>query len=333
MSIDIFISSWYIPMQLTLWELYIIKTLVSEWYNNSEIGRKISRHRSVLTRLFQSYDRDSFDPELVLQERNDTKQKNSESYCRIHPWGKLAQYIDTKIRSGLSPEQIAGTWTKNTGERLSKDTVYAFVYEEAPELIKIYFRRKGKKYRNRKQEKLNEKYQIQERRMIDVRPKEIEERKRVWDWEWDTIIWKDHKWAILTLVERKTWYLMAHKLEQGKNAEWVTSVIQRLWEAMPLEKRKTLTLDNGREFADHKMLEYFTNTTVYFAHPYHSWERGTSENTNWLLREYIPKKTDFSTITQEQLDIFVEKINSRPRKRLWYFTPYEMFHQTCCVSV
>lgn len=320
-------------MQLTLWELYTIKTLVSEWYNDSAIAWKIGRNRSVLTRLFQKHDRDTLDPEGVIKQRTEIKRKNSLAYCRIHSWGKLAKYIDTKIRYGLSPDQVAGNWVKDTGERLSKDTVYTFIYEQSPELVKIYLRRKGKKYRNRKQEKLNGKYQIQERRMIDERPKEIEERKRVWDWEWDTIIWKDRSGAILTLVERKTWYLMAYKLSQGKNAEWVTNAIRKLWSTTPQEKRRTLTFDNGREFADHKMLEYFTKTMVYFAHPYHSWERGTNENTNWLLREYIPKKTDFSTITQEQLDIFVEKINSRPRKRLRYFTPHEMFHQVCCVSV
>jgi IS30 family transposase len=126
---------------------------------------------------------------------------------------------------------------------------------------------------------------------------------------------------------------MAYKLDQGKNARWVTDAIQLLWNTTPLYKRQTLTFDNGREFADHKILEYFTKTMIYFAHPYHSWERWTNENTNGLLREYIPKKTDFSTVTQEQLNIFVEKINSRPRKRLWYFTPYEMFHKNCCVSV
>ncbi len=325
-------------MQLTLGELFVIKAFVSEGYIDSEIARKVGRNRSILTRLFQKYDRDTFDPEKVIRDRTERKKIRSLAYCRIHPWGELAGYIDTKIRDGLSPDQVAGSWIKYQQEKgiiekLSKDTVYAFVYEQMPELIKIYFRRKGKKYRDRKQEKVVWKYQIQERRMIDERPKEIEERARIGDWEGDTIIWKDRRWAILTLVERKTGYLMAHKLEQGKNAEWVTSAVEKLWSSMPHEKRKTLTVDNGREFADHKMLEYSTKTIIYFAHPYHSWERGTNENTNGLLREYIPKKTNFSTITQEQLDIFVEKINSRPRKRLWYFTPNEMFHQVCCVSV
>lgn len=320
-------------MQLTLWELYTIKTLISEWYSDSEISWKIDRNRSILSRLFKVYDRDTFAPEAIILNRSKTKQKNSLSYCRIHPWGELATYIDIQIRDGLSPEQVAGSWKKDKGEKLSKDTVYTFIYEQAPELIKLYLRRKGKKYRNRKQEQIQWKYQIGERRMIDDRPKEIETRENIGDWEWDTIIGKAHKWAILTLVERKSWYLMAYKLEQGKNAIWVTSAIQKLWCSTPLEKRKTLTFDNGREFADHKMLEYFTKTTVYFAHPYHSWERWINENTNWLLREYIPKKTDFDTITQEQLDIYVKKINSRPRKRLNYFTPDEMFHEVCCVSV
>jgi IS30 family transposase len=320
-------------MQLNIWELYTIKTLISEWYNDSEISIKINRNRSVLSRLFKSHDRNNFIPEEVIKERVRIKKWNSERYCRIHPWGDLAKFVDIQIREWLSPEQVAGKWTKDKWEKISKDTIYTFIYEEAPELIKLYLRRKWKKYRNRKQEKINSKYQIWERRLIDDRPKEIEKRERVWDWEWDTIIWKDHKWAILTLVERKTWYLLAYKLEQWKNAIWVTSAIQKLWNSTPLEKRMTLTFDNWREFAGHKMLEYFTKTTIYFAHPYHSRERWTNENTNWLLREYIPKKTDFDTITQEELDIFVKKINSRPRKRLWYFTPYEMFHQVCCVSV
>lgn len=199
-------------MHLSLWELYTIKTLVSEWYKNSLIARKIDRNRSVLTRLFQKYDRDTFDPEYVIHERTETKKNNSLSYYRIHPWWELASYVDTQIRDWLSPEQVAGSWIKQQeekwmSEKLSKDTVYLFVYEQSLELIKLYLRRKGKKYRNRKQDKISSKYQIQERRMIDDRPKEIEERKRVGDREWDTIIRKAHKWAILTLVERKTQYL------------------------------------------------------------------------------------------------------------------------------
>ena len=118
-------------MQLTLWELYTIKTLISEWYSNSEIGRKIYRNKSVLCRLFKTCDRSTFVPEEIILNRSKTKQKNSLAYCRIRPWGELAKYIDTQIRDGLSPQQVAGSWTNKTGERLSKDTVYTFVYEEA----------------------------------------------------------------------------------------------------------------------------------------------------------------------------------------------------------
>lgn len=319
-------------MQLQLWELYTIKTLVSEGYLDNAISAKIHRNKSVISRLFQKYDRTSFVPEEVLDNRSAIKKENSQHHNRIEAWGELETFIITQIQERLSPEQIAWVWKKDTGEKLSKDTVYSFIYEKRPDLVRMYLRRKWKKYRKKKQEKIDGKYQIQERRMIDDRPKEIEERKRIWDWEGDTIIGKDHKWAILTLVERKTGFLFAYKLEQWKNAIWVTNAIRKLWENIPLEKRRTLTFDNGREFADHKMLEQLIQTIIYFAHAYHSRERWTNENTNGLLREYIPKKTDFSNISQDQLDIFVKKINLRPRKRLSYSTPYECFHSSC-VSV
>jgi transposase, IS30 family len=316
-------------MQLQLWELYTIKTLVSEGYLDIEISAKLHRNKSVISRLFEKYDRTSFIPEEVLNNRHAVKKENSQKYARIKPWGNLETFIITQIQEWLSPEQIAWVWKKDTKENLSKDTVYSFIYEQRPELGQLYLRRKWKKYRKRKQEKIDGKYQIQERRMIDARPKEVEERKRIWDWEGDTIIGKDHKWAILTLVERKTGFLFAYKLEQGKNATWVTNAIRKLWANIPPQKRRTLTFDNGREFADHKMLEYFMKTLIYFAHAYHSRERWTNENTNGLLREYIPKKTDFTYISQDQLDIFVKKINLRPRKRLSFFTPYECFHSSC----
>lgn len=319
-------------MQLTQKDIYAIETYIWEGYRTSKIALKIGRNKSVLSRLFQKYPRESFHAETVIHDRWKKKSTCSSWHTRILPVSKLSGYILEKIQHGYSPEQVAGSWKKDTGEKISKDTVYTWIYESHPELVWPYFRRKGKKYRNRKQEKIHSKYQIQERNMIDTRPKAVDSKERIGDWEWDTIIGKNRSWAILTLVERRTGYLIACKLEEGKKAEWVTHAIQRVWNPIAKEKRKTLTVDNGREFADHRMITFFTETPVYFAHPYHSWERWTNENTNWLLREYIPKKTDFHTITQEMLDIFVERINSRPRKRLHYFTPSELFFEKSCVS-
>ena len=322
--------------QLTEHELYSIEDKIKEDYKDIQIADYIHRNKSVISRLFARYPREWFSASFIISDRFKTKSSNTQQHSRIEPWGVLEKYTLSKVKKRFSPEQIAGLWNKNTGEHLSKDTLYDWIYTHHSDLVKKYFRRRWKKYRNRKKEQLlsPDKYQIQERRMIDERLKIVDERKRIGDWEWDTVIWKDRSGAILTLVERKSGYLKIYQLKRWKHAQWVTDTLSSLWKYLPKNKRKTLTFDNGREFAEHKMIEYETGTKVYFAHPYHSWERWTNENTNWLIRQYLPKKTDFSHITQEDLNKIEKEINSRPRKRLGYSTPYQVFwwKRKSCVS-
>lgn len=239
---------------------------------------------------------------------------------RIKTWWKLERKILEKIKKYWSPEQISWRWNKETKEKLSKDTVYKFIYDNYPDFVKKYFRRKWKKY----QHKRKEKYQLSDRRMIDNRPKYIEERKTIWHLEADTIIWKNRKWAIFTNVERKSWYYITKKLKSKSGIEVEQAFID-IFKNIPKNKIKTTTVDNWREFSEHKMIEYFTWTTIYFAHPYCSRERWTNENTNWLLRQFIPKKTNFNAISEKKLEKYTELINLRPRKRLNYKTPYEVF--------
>lgn len=332
--------------QLTVHELYSIEDKIHEWWKDTRIADYVHRDKSVISRLFAKYSRESFSASSVIASRFKTKSAATSHHARIEPWGELEAYILKKVKKRWSPEQIAESWKKeqeeackpnccnNTKINLSKDTIYTWIYTTHPEFVKKYFRRKGRKYRNRKQEQLlsPDKYQIQDRRMIDERPQEVDERRRIGDWEWDTVIWKERRWAILTMVDRKSGYLKIYQLKQWKHAEWVTDTLSSLWKQLPRSKRKTLTFDNGREFAEHKMIEYETGTTVYFAHPYHSWERWTNENTNWLIRQYLPKKTDFSTLTQKDLNKIEREINSRPRKRLNYFTPSQIFWWESCIS-
>lgn len=322
--------------QLTEHELYSIEDKIKEGFKDIQIATYIKRDKSVISRLFQKYQRNTFSASFVISDRFKTKSIRTQEHSRVEPWGNLEKYILSKIKKRFSPEQIAGLWHKNTGEYLSKDTIYDWIYTTHPDLVKKYFRRKWKKYRNRKKEQLlnPDKYQIQDRRMIDERPKEVNERKCIGDWEWDTVIWKDRSGAILTLVDRKSGYLKIYQLKRWKHAQWVTDTLSSFWKYLPQNKRKTLTLDNGREFTEHKMIEFETGTRVYFAHPYHSWERWTNENTNWLIRQYLPKKTDFSHITQEDLNKIEREINSRPRKRLNYSTPYQVFwwKKKSCIS-
>ena len=171
--------------------------------------------------------------------------------------------------------------------------------------------------------------------MIDDRPKYIENRKTLGHWEADTIIGKNRAGAIFTNVERKSGYLLTKKLA-AKSGREVEDAFRDTFVSIPKNKRKTTTVDNGREFSEHKMVEYFTGTLIFFAHTYASWERGTNENTNGLLRQFIPKKTDFNTITKEELEKYTQLINMRPRKRLNYKTPYEVFFKKklkLCTSI
>lgn len=314
-------------------ESIAIEIYVKEWKNKSEIARKLWRSHTSIWRELKNYsnpDTGRYESSYAVYLRSNI-QSEKQRKKRIEPWWKLEKYILKKIQDYWSPEQITGRWKAERCEKLSKDSIYVYIYENHPELIKEYFRRKWKKYQNRRKEK----YQLNDRRMIDERPKCIEKRKTLGHWEADTIIGKYRKWAIFTNVERKSGYLLTKKL---KNKSWreVEDAFRETFEDIPHNKRKTTTVDNGREFSEHKMVEYFTGTTIYFAHTYSSWQRGTNENTNWLLRQFIPKKTDFKTVTIKELEKYTELINLRPRKRLNYKTPYEVFYKKnlkMCTSI
>jgi IS30 family transposase len=309
---------------ITQKESIAIEIYSNEWLNKSQIAKKLWRSPSTITREIEKY-RNPFNNKYESNYASDYRLKiksksNQNNKTRIKNNSDLEIFILEKIKNNWTPEQISWRWKLETNESLSKDTVYSFIYKNHPELIKKHFRRKWKKY----QRKRKEKYQLDERRMIQDRPVNIELRKIVWHWEWDTIIGKNRKWAIFTNVERKSWYLFTKKL---KNKSWneVLNAFIEMNNKIPKDKIKTTTVDNWREFAQHKMIEYFTNTKIYFANPYCSWERWTNENTNWLIRWYISKKTDFRKIKKDYLEEITKEINLRPRKRLNYKTPYEVF--------
>jgi len=327
---------------LTEHNLHSIEDMIRLWLTDYRIAQNVEKHRSVISRLFERYPRDTFVASEVVLSRTKVRSDCTSEHCRIVAWSDLERFIVSHIKRRYSPEQVAGAWVEQqlrfhgTKEILSKDTVYHFIYAHYPSLIKKYFRRRGKKYRNRIKEKADGKYQLQQRRMIterNIRYPTINkrnkcwERKLEWHWEWDTIIGKDRKSVLLTIVDRKSWYLIVKKLALGKNSAGLLQVMkEQVVPQIPQHLRTTLTFDNWREFAEHRMMEYHTGFTIYFANPYHSWERGTNENTNWLLRTYFPKGTDFNTITEEELEKVQKQINMRPRKRLNYRTPFEIFH-------
>lgn len=300
------------------YECGLSQTEIAEivWVSQPSVSR-------VITRLKHGYT-----PKDLAQNRLIKRaQTNQQVHQRIDPWGKLENYILNRIIDDQdSPDEIAGRWKLERWEQLSKDTIYKYLYTHHPSLIKLHFRRRWKPYRNRKQEAIHEKYQLCERRMIDDRPAHIENRKQIGHWEWDTIIGKRWAWkqVIATNVERKSWYLLS-RICENKWAEVMYHQTIDMFADIPSNKMKTNTYDNGREFALHKRIEWRTKMIIYFAHTYCSWERWTNENTNSLIRQYYRKWTSFSSITDEDLQATVIKLNWRPRKRLWYRTPEEVF--------
>lgn len=260
-----------------------------------------------------------FDPHTIQLKRSRRKSVASIRYCRIENTSDLALFIERKIRKRWSPKQISGRWTRDTGEQLSKDTIYRYIYSTHPEWIKKYFRRKGRKYIHHKK---REAMKLLDRRSIELRPQEVETRQVFGHWEWDTVMGAQGSTAcFLTIVERKTGLLIARKLPDRKSESVYESFLKFSHKKKSL--MKTMTFDNGVEFALHSLIEYETKAPVYFAHPYRSSERGTNENTNGLLRQYFPKKTNLSDITEKQLQQAVREINSRPRERLSFKSPYE----------
>ena len=229
------------------------------------------------------------------------------------------------LELGWSPDQIAGRSRLELKAQLfSPATIYNNVNPD--KILCRLLPRKHNKYRRRKDGNERKKQRETESimRSIDVRPKYIEKRRRIGHWEGDTIIGKERTARILTHVERKTGYLLA-RLLYDVTAEKIRLESVEAFLNVPDNKKATITYDRGLEFADHELTEAETKMLIYFAHAYHSWERGTNENTNGLIRRYFPKGTYFCNIKIEQLNEAVEKINYRPRKRLGYKMPYEKF--------
>lgn len=331
-------------------ELEVFRVLLKEGYSIPKCAEILNYHKTTLYRLLQkntiSYKERKYQYiwwkwwERVLRDvwkrkiqfhsrsiqlaREQQKSIASKRYCRIKPWGELEKYILDSIQKYYSPKQISWRWRNLTGETISKDTIYSYIYSTYPELIKKFFRRKWKKYQNRRKEK----YQIDNRRMIEKRPRSIERRTTLWHWEADTVVGKkkaQNKKVIFTAVDRKSGYLIA-KVLYNSRAETLQESVTEHFSFLPKYKRKTMTCDNGREFAHHYDIERNTNMKLYFARPYSPWQRWTNENTNWLLRQFLPKWTDFSNLTEKELQKYVTLLNNRPRERLWFLTPHEVFH-------
>jgi IS30 family transposase len=241
----------------------------------------------------------------------------------------LTREIMGLFKQDLSADQISGRlsvlYPEQPEKQASTSTVYACLYGETAKdpALKEHFRQGQAKPRKRKGAK-DRRGQIPGHVSIDERPKVVEEKGRRGDWEGDAIESAGKSAYIATFVDRKTKFLLA-KIMPDKGAATLNRAAVHAFKPILGGMRNTLTLDNGKEFAAHKSLSQALGLDIYFAHPYRSWERGLNEHTNGLIRQYLPKKIPFDTLTQKQLDKIVDKINNRPRKVLGCLTPYEVF--------
>lgn len=228
--------------------------------------------------------------------------------------------VDQKLSEKWSPEQISGWLSVEHEESLSHERIYQHIWADKRTGGALYthLRRQGRRYQKRCNGKTS-RGQIRNRVGIEERPAIVDEKSRIGDWEIDTVIGKGHSGALVTIVERVTQFTLIANVP-NKSAEAVTAATIQL--LRPYRGAlHTITADNGKEFAYHEQLTAELGATVYFARPYHSWERGLNENTNGLLRQYWPKSTDFTQVTGKDVLAVSRQLNQRPRKTLGFKTP------------
>lgn len=290
-------------------------------FDEGALGREIKRNKDP-DGIYRAVHADK----RAMKRRAEAK----EEYRLIENTTWLRQYIVRKLRIYWSPEQIAGRLKKDKGRVIiSHETIYAFVYDQRKDLIKYLRHHKSKWRKKRGTITRIEANKASKVRRIGERPEIVNERTRVGDWEDDTVIGKEKKQRILTKVERVSGLGLADKLTVV-SAQIVEQKTVAKFQHIPKKVRHTLTRDNGSEFGDFDQdVERKTGLKVYRATPYHSWERGSNENWNGLLRQFFPKSMYFATITQADVDEAVELLNNRPRKRLGYATPREVFRKAC----
>lgn len=311
-----------------------LAVLLRAGHKQSEIAQILGKHPSSISREIKRNSTNEGRYNCWLAKRN-TKAKRlnaNKRFRKLRANKKLKRYIERKLKKYWSPEQIAGRLKLRYGKTiLCHETIYQFIYKQREDLKKFLRCQKGK-YRKRHGTKKREKAREEaKKKRIDTRPKIADERGRLGDFEGDTIVGGGRKERILTHVDRKSGYLLADKLKRAF-AEIVRKTTADRFKSLPKGKKFTITYDNGTEFSEYELIERETRMAVYHAYPYHSWERGTNENTNGLLRQFYPKKSSFSEVTQEKLEKVVNLINHRPRKRLGYLTPHEVFIKNCTLD-
>jgi len=308
---------------LTIGQRYEIFALLQKKFSQKDIAKSISKDKSVISREIRRNSIEGLYNPLIAQNLYIERLKYKPH--KIKFTDDVKQFIDSQIKLDFSPEQIVGRSSHLKIDCVSHERIYQYIWTDKKQGgdLHTHLRHKGRKYRKRGNKK-DKRGIIKNRIGIEERPKIVEEKKRIGDLEIDTVIGQNHKGAILTINDRVSKIVFIKKLK-GKNAE---ELANKTIETLSLHTNwiKTITGDNGKEFACHELISKGLNIDFYFARPYHSWERGANENTNGLIRQYFPKKTSFDKINDDDIQRVQDILNNRPRKSLKFLTPIEFFN-------
>lgn len=306
---------------ITYEERIIIKTLLQEGIQKTEIAKKLGRNESTIKReIKRNTGKRGYRPKQA-QEMAEERRKQPRN-VKMTP--EVVEHIEEKINTEFSPEQISGSMKNEIDVKVSTETIYKHLLKDKAgggQLYKKLRTANGKRNRKRYGKK-DRRGGIPERVGIEQRPKIVEQKKRFGDWEADLVSGSHHRGYLVTLVERKSKYTIIGHVKK-KTKDMVAEEIIRMLEDM---KVHTITYDNGREFCGHTEVNSALGCKSYFAAPYHSWERGLNENTNGLIRQYFPKGMDLRDVSSDDLRFVENRLNNRPRKTLDFRTPNNVLY-------
>lgn len=309
--------------QLSPEERYTIQALLKRHYSLSKIAEIVERSKSTISRELARNRRSSgyYNPGIAQSYATARRKR-----CRRKTQFTTEQWalILSLLSKGLSPDQIRNTLLRFNLFSISHETIYQYLLHDKKHGGTWHkFLRNMPKRRRKRYKSYDSRGKLAGKRPITDRPDHINQRLRFGHWEGDTVIGRDRHHCILTLVERKSGYVIIKKLTARTTEQVNTACIAAI---LNHEKKvRTITFDNGTEFHGYKDIEAKTGIKCYFAAPYHSWERGSNENTNGLIRQYLPKKSCFKDVTQKECDRIAYALNTRPRKRHCYKTPEEVY--------
>lgn len=307
--------------QLTREQRYQIYALIKAENTQVEMAKIIGVHKSTISReLSRNTGKKGYRP----KQADETAQRRQDEKVRFRIDQDTWQWVEYLIEEDWSPEQVSlWLWDEEQIE-VSHESIYQYIYWDKANEGTLHTHLRCRKKNRKRYGHYDRRGSLKNQRSIETRPAVVEERTRLGDWECDTIIGKNHKQALVSVTERTGRLTLIAKVEH-KDAKSVSSAIVELIKTAGV-KIITMTADNGREFAEHEFIAQTLNADFYFAHPYCSWERGSNENMNGLVRQYFPKGSDFSSITQKDLNRVMRKLNNRPRKCLGMKTPNQVMY-------